>query len=67
MENRDAANYRAAVRGFWRWAYRTKRVPEHLADELPKVRGRWGAPRPSPEHAWQAALTYGAKGTGSRS
>jgi integrase/recombinase XerC len=49
-------NYRAAVRGFWRWAYRTKRVPEHLADELPKVRERWGAPRPAPDHAWRAAL-----------
>ena len=49
-------NYRAAVRGFWRWAYRTKRVPEHLADELPKVRERFGAPRPAPDHAWQSAL-----------
>jgi hypothetical protein len=49
-------NYRAVVRGFWRWAYRTKRVPEHLADELPKVRERWGAPRPAPDHPWQSAL-----------
>jgi len=49
-------NYRAAVRGFWRWAYRTNRVPDHLADELPKVRERWGAPRPTPDHAWQSAL-----------
>jgi integrase/recombinase XerC len=36
--------------------YRTKRVPEHLADELPKVRERWGAPRPAPDHAWRSAL-----------
>jgi hypothetical protein len=50
-------NYRAAVRSFWRWAYRTKRVPDHLADELPKVRERHGAPRPAPDHAWQSALT----------
>jgi integrase len=49
-------NYRAAVRGFWRWAYRTKRVRDHLADELPKVRERWGAPRPAPDHVWEAAL-----------
>jgi integrase len=49
-------NYRAVVRGFWRWAYRTKRVPEHLADELPKVREHRGAPRPAPDHAWQTAL-----------
>jgi integrase/recombinase XerC len=33
-----------------------KRVPDHLADELPKVRERWGAPRPTPDHAWQSAL-----------
>jgi integrase len=49
-------SYRAAIRGFWRWAYRTKRVPEHLADELPKVRERRRAPRPAPDHVWQAAL-----------
>ena len=49
-------SYRAAVRGFWRWAYRTKRVPEHLADELPKVREHHGATRPAPDHAWQSAL-----------
>src|SRR6202171_823556 len=41
-------SYRAGIRGFFRWAYRTKRVPDHLADELPKVgeqrgqRGRRG-------------------------
>jgi integrase/recombinase XerC len=49
-------SYRASIRGFWRWAYRTKRVREHLADELPKVRERRGAPRPAPDHVWQAAL-----------
>ncbi|PXX11881.1 tyrosine-type recombinase/integrase [Mycolicibacterium moriokaense] len=49
-------SYRAAIRGFWRWAYRTKRVAEHLADELPKVRERRRAPRPAPDHVWQAAL-----------
>jgi integrase/recombinase XerC len=31
-------------------------VREHLADELPKVRERRGAPRPAPDHAWRAAL-----------
>jgi integrase len=49
-------SYRAAVRGFFRWAYLTKRLPEHLADVLPKVRERRGAPRPAPDHAWRAAL-----------
>jgi integrase len=50
-------SYRAAVRGFWRWAYRTKRVPSHLADELPKVREHRGAPRPAPDWAYHEALT----------
>ena len=31
-------SYRAGIRGFFRWAYRTTRVPDHLADEVPKVR-----------------------------
>jgi hypothetical protein len=42
-------SYRAGIRGFFRWAYRTKRVPDHLADELPKVReqrGQRGRRRP---------------------
>ena len=45
-------SYRAGIRGFFRWAYRTKPVPEHLVDELPKVRGPRGqsrAPRPGPD------------------
>ncbi len=45
-------SYRAGIRGFFRWAYRTKPVPDHLADELPKVRGQRGqsrAPRPGPD------------------
>jgi integrase len=49
-------SYRAAVRGFWRWAYRTKRVPHHLADELPTVREHRGAPRPAPDWAYREAL-----------
>ncbi len=42
-------SYRAGIRGSFRWPYRTKRVPDHLADELPKVReqrGRRGRARP---------------------
>ena len=35
-------SYRAGIRGFFRWAYRTKRVPDHLADERPKVREQRG-------------------------
>ena len=32
-------SYRAGIRGFFRCGiYRTKRVPDHLADELLKVR-----------------------------
>jgi len=57
MENRDTTQLPGVdTRVLAGWAYRTKRVPEHLADELPKVRERWGAPRPAPDHAWQAAL-----------
>jgi hypothetical protein len=35
-------SYRAGIRGSFRWAYRTKRVPDHLADELPMVREQRG-------------------------
>jgi hypothetical protein len=35
-------SYRAGIRGSFRWAYRTKRVPDHLADQLPKVREQRG-------------------------
>jgi hypothetical protein len=35
-------SYRAGIRGFFRWAYRTKRVPDHLADELPRYASNVG-------------------------
>ena len=49
-------SYRGALRGFLRWAYRTKRIPNHLADELPAVREHRGAPRPTPDSVWREAL-----------
>lgn len=49
--------YRSAVREFLRWAYRTGRVPHHLADELPTVRIPPAIPRPVPDDAWRQALT----------
>ncbi len=49
-------SYRGALRGFLRWAYRTKRIPNHLADELPAVREHRGAPRPTPDPVWRGAL-----------
>lgn len=49
-------NYRAAVRGFFRWAYRTQRIPVYLADELPKVRAHPGVPRPAPDPVFAAAM-----------
>jgi integrase/recombinase XerC len=49
-------NYRAGVRGFFRWAYQTKRIPDHIADELPIVRERRGVPRPAPDRVWREAL-----------
>lgn len=47
---------RAALRSFFLWAYRTKRIPVHIADDLPKVRSHIGPARPAPDTAWQAAL-----------
>lgn len=49
-------DYRSAARGFLRWAYRTGRVPRHIADELPSVRIPPPAPRPVTDDAWRAAL-----------
>ena len=40
--SKRAAATAPGIRGFFRWAYRTKRVPDHLADELPKVREQRG-------------------------
>jgi integrase len=50
-------SYRSGVRGFFRWAYQSNRIPHHIADELPKVREKRGAPRPAPDHAWREALS----------
>jgi integrase/recombinase XerC len=47
---------RACVRGFFAWAYQTKRVPDYLSDELPKVRMPTASPRPAPDQAWRLAL-----------
>jgi integrase/recombinase XerC len=47
---------RAAVRGFFTWAYRTNRVPHYLGDELPNVRQPKASPRPAPDQAWRQAL-----------
>jgi integrase len=47
---------RAAVRGFFSWAYQTKRVPDYLGDALPKIRQPKASPRPAPDHAWRTAL-----------
>jgi integrase/recombinase XerC len=47
---------RACVRGFFAWAYQTKRVPDYLGDELPKVRMPTASPRPAPDSAWRRAL-----------
>jgi integrase/recombinase XerC len=47
---------RTAVRGFFAWAYKTKRVPDYLGDALPKVKMPTASPRPAPDHAWRTAL-----------
>ena len=51
--------YRAGIRGFFRWAYRTKRVPDHLADELPKVREQRGRRGRGPTAYEAICLTSG--------
>jgi integrase len=50
-------SYRATIRGFLRWAYRTKRIPVDLVDELPHVRVHRGPPRPTPDQVWHQART----------
>jgi integrase/recombinase XerC len=47
---------RTAARRFFLWAYKTGRVPAHIADDLPVVREVVGPARPAPDHAWQQAL-----------
>lgn len=49
-------SYRAVVRCFLRWAYKTGSLGVHLADELPTVREKRGAPRPAPDRVWREAL-----------
>ena len=52
-------SYRAGIRGFLRWPYRTKPVPDHLADELPKVRGQRGRRGRGPTAYEAICLTSG--------
>jgi integrase/recombinase XerC len=47
---------RAAVRGFFLWAYKANRIPVHIADDLPKIRQAPAMPRPATDAAWHAAL-----------
>lgn len=49
--------HRAAARGFFLWAYKNKRIPEHIADDLPSVREGTALPRPTPDAAWNTALS----------
>lgn len=47
---------RSAARLFFLWAYKTRRIPVHIADDLPKIRQPRGAARPAPDHVWRQAL-----------
>jgi integrase len=47
---------RSAVRSFFSWAYRTGRVPDYLADDLPSVRIPGSVARPVPDDAWRRAI-----------
>jgi integrase/recombinase XerC len=48
--------YRSVAREFFRWAYRTGRVPAHIADDLPAVRTPLAVARPVPDDAWIQSL-----------
>lgn len=50
-------SYRAAAREFFRWAYRTGRISDHIADELPAVRVPPAVPRPVPDDVWSQAIS----------
>lgn len=47
---------RAAARLFFLWAFKAKRIPAHIADDLPTVKPNHGQPRPLPDDAWHTAL-----------
>jgi integrase len=49
-------SYRAGVRGFFAWAYRSGRLPTDPSHDLPKVRVPKAAPRPASDTAWEVAL-----------
>jgi integrase len=53
-ETRRAA--RSSVRLFFLWAYQARRIPVHIADDLPKVRQSKAVARPAPDHAWEQAI-----------
>lgn len=47
---------RACARLFFLWAFKSKRIPVHVADDLPSVKVHHGQPRPLPDAAWRTAL-----------
>lgn len=53
-ETRKSA--RASLRGFYRWAYETRRMNEDVSGRLPAVKVPPAEPRPAPDAALDAAL-----------
>jgi integrase len=47
---------RSAARSFFLWAYKTNRIPAHIADDLPKMRQPKAFARPAPDNVWRQAL-----------
>ena len=47
---------RSAARLFFLWAYKTRRIPTHIADDLPKIKQPKAFARPAPETVWCQAL-----------
>lgn len=48
-------SYRAALAGFFRWAYAAGHLPEDLSLDLPSVKPDQPKPRPTPSRVWKAA------------
>jgi integrase/recombinase XerC len=55
IETRRGA--RSAARLFFVWAYKVRRIPVHIADDLPKIRQRAASARPAPDEVWRQALS----------
>jgi integrase/recombinase XerC len=54
--NETRRDARSAARSFFAWAYKVRRIPVHIADDLPKIRQTKAFARPAPDNVWRQAL-----------